>query len=213
MKQDSVSMTSWKAQAPAALVVPGSIGDSVPLHMTPQPDSLMSPVDPSFLKGASSLARFGLDIGGTLCKVVFFEPVVADEAHPAETPKSRLSRTSFEDEDNVVPASDASCANDHHECWEGEGKEDASMCKRSRPTPRVFNKSGMTAGQARKMWVSSHDPVHIPGRGTLYFKCFGVSHISCLDEMEFVLYSFYFYDPCLSLLSLGNEFQSNTSFS
>jgi type II pantothenate kinase len=148
-------MTSWKAQAPAALEVPGvssSIGDSMPLHMT------LSPVDPSFLEGASSLARFGLDIGGTLCKVVFFEP---DEAHAGGAPldKSRLSRTSAGEDFSNGAGSDAS-------------EEEASVCKRSRPTPRVFSKSAMSAGQARKMWVSSHDPVHIPGRGTLYFKCF-----------------------------------------
>lgn len=28
------------------------------------------------------------------------------------------------------------------------------------------------SNQVRKIWVSSHDPVHLPGRGTLYFKCF-----------------------------------------
>lgn len=184
-------MTSWKAQAPAALVVPGGLGDSVPLHMTPQPDRLLSPVDSSFLKGASALARFGLDIGGTLCKVVFFEPVVTAEVQasaPAETPKSRLSRASFEDDDVVVPAVDASCSNGYYgdrtssgvtaaESSESEGKEESSMCKRSRLTPRALNKKEQSSRQARKMWVSSHDPVHIPGRGTLYFKCFGVSYI------------------------------------
>lgn len=174
-------MTSWKAQAPAALVVPSSLGDSVPLHMTPQPDSLLSPVDSRFLQGASALARFGLDIGGTLCKVVFFEPIVTAEV---VTPKSRLSRTSFEEDD-------ASCSNGHqHEkrtssgvqSSESEGKEDTTTSKRSRPTPRAVNKGEgskreHSSRQARKMWVSSHDPVHIPGRGTLYFKCFGMSQI------------------------------------
>ncbi|KAG0616462.1 hypothetical protein M758_5G117700 [Ceratodon purpureus] len=191
----SSRMTTWKAQAPAALIVPSSLGESVPLHMTPQPESLLSPVDSSFLKGASALARFGLDIGGTLCKVVFFEPVVTPEVQasaPAETPKSRLSRTSFVDDDVETPsleADDASCSNGYHEnrtssgattveSLEYEGKEDTSTCKRSKPTPRVLNtkadgsKKEHSSRQARKMWVSSHDPVHIPGRGTLYFKCF-----------------------------------------
>lgn len=167
----SVSMTSWKAQAPAALEVPGvssSIGDSMPLHMT------LSPVDPSFLEGASSLARFGLDIGGTLCKVVFFEP---DEAHAGGAPldKSRLSRTSaVGDQEDVSIFSNGGGSE--------VNEEESSVCKRSRPTPRVFSKSAMSAGQARKMWVSSHDPVHIPGRGTLYFKCFGVYH--CLSLLN-----------------------------
>ena len=208
-------MTSWKAQAPAALIVPSSLGDSVPLHMTPQPDSLLSPVDSSFLKGASALARFGLDIGGTLCKVVFFEPVVTAEVQalaPAETPKSRLSRTSFEDGDMVTPSvetDDASCFNGFQEnrassgvtaaeSLESEGNEDTSMSKRSRTTSRALNKGEgskkeYSSRQARKMWVSSHDPVHIPGRGTLYFKCFGVSQIQahllgCCD-CHFVLHS------------------------
>ena len=196
----SSRMTTWKAQAPAALIVPSSLGESVPLHMTPQPESLLSPADSSFLKGASALARFGLDIGGTLCKVVFFEPVVTPEVQasaPAETPKSRLSRTSFVDDDVETPsleADDASCSNGYHEnrtssgattveSLEYEGNEDSSMFKRSKPTPRVLNakadgsKKEHSSRQARKMWVSSHDPVHIPGRGTLYFKCFGVSQI------------------------------------
>lgn len=157
-------MTSWKAQAPAALEVPGVSSGSIGMTL--------SPVDPSFLEGASSLARFGLDIGGTLCKVVFFEP---DEAHAGGAPldKSRLSRTSAgEDFSNGGAGSDAG----------SEEEASSSVSKRSRPTPRVFSKSAVSAGQARKMWVSSHDPVHIPERGTLYFKCFGVYQIQPLSS-------------------------------
>ena len=146
----SSRMTTLKAQAPAALVV-----DAVPLHL----DSLLSPVDSSFLKGASALARFGLDIGGTLCKVVFFEPEV-DTTTPRTSSSSRLS-------------SSVECANGYHETASTSvSEEDGSVCKWSKPmpTPRGLR-------QARKMWVSSHDPVHIPGRGTLYFKCFGMSPI------------------------------------
>lgn len=179
---------------PAALVVPNSLGDSLPLHMTPPPDSLVSPVDSSFLEGASSLARFGLDIGGTLCKVVFFEPIITAEIQapaPSETPKSRFSRESFEDDNVVAPSvepDDASNSNGSHEneIW-SDGKKDFSMFKSSKPTPKGVNKGGERSKREhsrqldRKMWNSSHDPVHIPGRGTLYFKCFGVSQIStCL---------------------------------
>uniref|UniRef100_A0A7I4B946 Pantothenate kinase n=1 Tax=Physcomitrium patens TaxID=3218 RepID=A0A7I4B946_PHYPA len=178
-------MTSWKARVPAALVVPNSLGDSLPLHMTPPPDSLVSPVDSSFLEGASSLARFGLDIGGTLCKVVFFEPIITAEIQapaPSETPKSRFSRESFEDDNVVAPSvepDDASNSNGSHEneIW-SDGKKDFSMFKSSKPTPKGVNKGGERSKREhsrqldRKMWNSSHDPVHIPGRGTLYFKCF-----------------------------------------
>jgi len=110
-------MTSWNPQAPVALEVPGcSIAESSPLYMTIQPDSLLSPVDPSFQKGASSLARFGLDIGGTLCQVVFFEP---DKAQ-AE-PKSRLFRTSFE---NEIKDEDTSCPNGQPEDLEVEDSKE-----------------------------------------------------------------------------------------
>jgi hypothetical protein len=62
------------------------------------------------------------------------------------------------------------------------GKEDITTSKRSRPTPRAVNreegsKREHSSQQARKMWVSNHDLVHIPGQGTLYFKCFGMSQI------------------------------------
>jgi hypothetical protein len=48
------------------------------------------------------------------------------------------------------------------------GKEDTTTSKRGRPTPRAVNKGEgskreHSSRQAHKMWVSSHDLVHIPG--------------------------------------------------
>lgn len=159
--------TSWKSQAPAALSLPtaaatGNNPSVVPLHMTPPPESLLSPVDPGFLEGASSSARFGLDIGGTLCKVVFFEPIITASSVSSETPKSRLSRMSFEgsEHSNGVPS------DDDHQPPQVSSNEVGVMADASRNTK--------SSRQARKMWVSSHEPVHLPGRGTLFFKCFGM---------------------------------------
>ncbi len=44
----------------------------------------------NFLEGASSLAWFGVDIGRTLCKVVFFEPLRGDASRTAECKLSRM---------------------------------------------------------------------------------------------------------------------------
>lgn len=211
-------MSQWKTQAPAALIVPstrdssgGSNPLSLPLHMTPLPDSLHSPVDPGFLEGASSSARFGLDIGGTLCKVVLFEPLLAADQRKSSSKgaKSKLSNTNFYKEnkptvertlDNCIKNAESSASDAHFHHNEGRGTEarlqseavDVKMCECGRATPKEGDhlcevsensaESGVTEDdsmgdnlrQARKMWVSSHDPVHLPGRGTLYFKCFGV---------------------------------------
>ncbi|KAH7281251.1 hypothetical protein KP509_36G037700 [Ceratopteris richardii] len=55
---------------------------------------LLSPINPVAWKGASPRARFGLDIGGTLCKVVFFEPF---DYLDSTTPLSRGTKCSSTD--------------------------------------------------------------------------------------------------------------------
>jgi hypothetical protein len=165
-KRVTTMTTSWKSHAPASLSLPtaaaSNIPSVVPLHMTPLPESLQSPVDPEFLEGASSSARFGLDIGGTLCKVVFFEPIITASSVSSETPRSRLSRMSFEGSE----CSNRGCSDDDHHSPQVSSNGVGVMADVSRRKK--------SSRQARKMWVSSHEPVHLPGRGTLYFKCFGM---------------------------------------
>ncbi|CAM6129359.1 unnamed protein product [Calypogeia fissa] len=295
-------MGDWKAQAPAALVVPSyvdgndlkrtqsvgrspfSSGGGVQPFPILNPESLLSPHDPGFLDGASSLARFGLDIGGTLCKVVYFEPAVnftKDSSRPWKQPKcagyndgvangklvkdvakpgdridvnwdSQQARGGFSAEsfrnspdkerngctgngididreassivrvidgnaeelmtpdveslvitDKVTSPTVHIAANGVHvdgahgvENGKGTGANGKTteavvlencQCGGDKPAVQVLDqvnddRSSGAAGssedeqdsrkKAKKIWVSSHEPVHLPGRGTLYFKCF-----------------------------------------
>ncbi|CAK9204695.1 unnamed protein product [Sphagnum troendelagicum] len=248
-------MSQWKAKAPAALLVPDNseddsshvVGDScmrpidphpvpLPLHMSPLPETLLSPVDPGFLEGASSMARFGLDIGGTLCKVVFFEPLTGDAS---KTKKSKLPQKGSVKDGSQGPRGMSTLGNCNGgsrvgtciECsgaavseglvpvpqstisesiWKGKNgiRRDACQAQICSPSGNGTSTDNTTSGfggaspilkdhtcaapdsskeygflgedsmressqrQARRIWISSHEPVHLPGRGTLYFKCF-----------------------------------------
>ncbi len=250
-------MSQWKAKAPAALLVPDNseghsshvVGDNcirpidphpvpLPLHMSPLPETLLSPVDPGFLEGASSMARFGLDIGGTLCKVVFFEPLTGDAS---KTKKSKLPQKGSVKDGSQGPRGMSSLGNCNGgsrvgtriECSGDPVSEglvpgpqstiSESICKgkngirRDAHQEQICSPNGngtstdnTTSGfdgaspmlkdhtceapesskeygflgedsmressqrQARRIWISSHEPVHLPGCGTLYFKCFGI---------------------------------------
>lgn len=61
------------------LVVLNSFGDFLFFYMILLLDSLVFFVDFSFLEGVLFLVRFGFDIGGILCKVVFFELIIIVE--------------------------------------------------------------------------------------------------------------------------------------
>lgn len=287
-------MGDWKSQAPAALALPSYVdandqkrAQSVGLSpfsaagVQPfpilHPESLLSPHDPGFLDGASSLARFGLDVGGTLCKVVYFEPAVngtkdssrawkqskfagfTDRAENGNLDKeiskpdgtverthvngdsqqprggrsagSSLKKTldkerngyvgnGIDREATIVRVNDGNAeelmtdgvdrltitnevttitprvhiAASVHADSDPKGKSangktseavsENFQCSGDKPGVQVQDDRSSGASsfgevekdshkQVKKIWVSSHEPVHLPGRGMLYFKCFG----------------------------------------
>eukprot|EP00249_Psilotum_nudum_P017965 c26575_g1_i1 orf=538-2418(+) len=220
-----------------------------------------SPVDPGTWEGASSLARFGLDIGGTLCKVVYFEPFcelapntnvgqkiekVADASHKVETVvstkganqegqglqsashnrqqqlikiqdkmciltenKDSVSVSAATELDNKVTLSTAQSfvlrngvetSHNYGDKMNPDKAETLVMCQcKMNPSSkgdaihsesasinaRLGNLMGevvkgdqghpfqeLSLDQGLKLWISSHEPVHLPCCGTLYFKCF-----------------------------------------
>lgn len=236
MNQGTVSLSMKALLRP--LIIPDSVSDKDVLvesahnsHHQCAPlnaDCLLSPVNPTAWKGASPRARFGLDIGGTLCKVVFFEPFDNLES---TTPLSRgfefcsgvLSRKTASDVEknhgdnfaNTQTSSEECCcilksmgfAEDIEEpgeqslfktspCGSGVGCRSQQGCMsvvdEDYVTPCVssvsravlrnddmfYNNSDSEQGHVKycksvcKLWVSSHNPVVLQGRGTLYFKCF-----------------------------------------
>eukprot|EP00250_Pteridium_aquilinum_P009818 c18960_g1_i2 orf=531-2330(+) len=224
-----------------------SVGTSEALHhcASLNADCLLSPVNPATWKGASPRARFGLDIGGTLCKVVYFEPLdnldsstplsrgadffTADmplksikndfrqgkkgvqhvelrhEGNSSEMPLAleecccslellNISQESEEIRDQI------SCKASPAGLWLGDRNEQGCIsngveggleqsasisCQFHQPVSRREDLPNWTldcsrdyvsnpncCNHVRKLWASSHDPVILPGRGTLYFKCF-----------------------------------------
>ncbi|KAI5055809.1 hypothetical protein GOP47_0029330 [Adiantum capillus-veneris] len=238
MNQGAVSL-SMKAALLSPLTLPDSESDKNATlesavgthnshhHCAPlNTDCLLSPVNPTAWKGASPHARFGLDIGGTLCKVVFFEPLnILDST----TPLSRgfefssvdvLSRsTTSEVEKNhgesfaSTPSGSEECCcrlkllgfpQDIEECRKefsckssliGSGIQQGYMSSANEDNlaapsassidravvmsdDMLNNISDSDKERAKycktvcKLWISSHDPVTLQDRGTLYFKCF-----------------------------------------
>ncbi|MCO5557831.1 hypothetical protein L7F22_011403 [Adiantum nelumboides] len=196
-------------------------------HCSPlNTDYLLSPINPTAWKGASPHARFGLDIGGTLCKVVFFEPF---DDLDSTTPLSRGFEFSSVDVLSRNGGSDVEENQGEHFANKPTGSEDCCCrlkfldfsqdikelrkeisCKSSpvgsgieqgymsnvdegnaaAPSVSSVNRAAVSSDDVfinisnsdkehtkycrtvRKLWVSSHDPVIIQDRGTLYFKCF-----------------------------------------
>lgn len=206
-------------------------------------DCLLSP---AMWRGASPRARFGLDIGGTLCKVVYFEPfdnlgsgtplgVGAD--FPTVDIYSKLHQSGFGQEgkdaqhfelrnaDNFLemPFGSEECCCSSKLLSFSQEREDPGVLLSRMASPagsksgskteqgsisicdeikvnqsssctfqinqsvstrkeglahvtsdnkRNYVSSSKYCNNVRKYWVSSHDPVILPGRGTLYFKCF-----------------------------------------
>eukprot|EP01018_Ginkgo_biloba_P034746 Gb_24820 [translate_table: standard] len=246
-------MSKSKASQPRSLSVPkpdflscttlkNGFPSSVSVETSPlKPES---PVDLAMLERASSLARFGIDIGGTLCKVVFFEPArescsfnvnLDDRSNNAESMKlhenvytkigevttsvldklsedvhSELSLGKEEkperkiDDSGVEPAAKREIQSDghseikvgpgmlhdpprnleylHSNVEDGRHRKSSQECidhiKISLDTltgerqKEGINSSKYITRHLRKIWLSSHAPVNLPGRGTLHFKCF-----------------------------------------
>ena len=231
-------------------------------------DYMLSPANPARWEGASSRARFGLDIGGTLCKVVYFEPFddfgsvtplsrtvglsmpymsskgqencttrkmpihepeqgrIFSEISLSKGAESSIPRVFLEGQENCIigkmaineqdlssePCCFLSRSNgryvneDKHEFEEKNhvpspdvSQDEQGINEETMKVERSFlahcskpvsGIDGVLDGmvddnekcvsdseylnQVHKIWVSSHDPVILPGRGTLHFKCFGV---------------------------------------
>lgn len=226
-------------------------------------DCLLSP---AMWKGASPRARFGLDIGGTLCKVVYFEPfdnldsgtpLSVGVDFPTVDMYSKLNQSSFGQEgkdelrnaDNSLekpfgleecccslklpsfsqeredpggilsftasPAGSKSGGKTEQGSTStcDEVKLNQSASSTFQFTQSVSRKESLANGaldnnrknvssskycnHVRKLWVSSHDPVILPGRGTLYFKCFG---------MRRWLFCYFTLTSCLSLLAFIKKY-------
>lgn len=225
----------------AALEISAETSKSLYHCASLKPDCLLSPMNPAMWKGASPRARFGLDIGGTLCKVVYFEPFDnLDSGTPLSTgvdfpttdmyskliqSDSRQDRKEIlhvehriGDNSLEVPFGLEECCcslklpnfSQESEELRGEvsciaspagsksgGKNEQgciSICNEINPDQsasiaclftrkedlanvtldhnRDHVSNSKYCNHVRKLWVSSHDPVILPGRGTLYFKCF-----------------------------------------
>ncbi|KAJ7558007.1 hypothetical protein O6H91_04G021000 [Diphasiastrum complanatum] len=211
---------------------------SVSISTSLKPAYLPSPRDPSMFKEASSLARFGLDIGGTLCKVVYFEPL-RESGIESDLQKLRSAMVEVEPlaeegfvrgdvkkdnnmmENAIVVNSGSLIENGNSECSQergqgslpaidsgfefSQGTVEASCSKEfcpgkekhvpvemaknghayeveltksiddaetSKSEYRELSKKEIFRRQFNKIWVSNHEPVNLPGRGTIYFKCF-----------------------------------------
>ncbi|GLJ42380.1 hypothetical protein SUGI_0877790 [Cryptomeria japonica] len=143
-------------------------GFKSPVSVETNPLNPESSIEFDILVGASSMARFGMDIGGTLCKVVYFEP-----ARPSE-------------DEHLEPVSckgklpDQLRNSDQHSNSEGgmQGCINIDGIRTSLATANgEFPKEGERSishpeSNVRKIWLSSHVPVDLPARGTLHFKCF-----------------------------------------
>ncbi|KAH7278058.1 hypothetical protein KP509_38G022000 [Ceratopteris richardii] len=200
-------------------------------------DYPLSPINPAAWKGASSRARFGLDIGGTLCKVVFFEPL---DDLDSRAPGIESSSPCFSSDKNglgvemIDQENSLSMSNSLTECCCSlklhsfsprmkESNEEAfctaspieyrkrflmkQACTNSvdesesvlninfikepasrndgyfHGTTELSIDPAKCSNNVRKLWASSHDPVILSGRGTLYFKCFETWRI---DEFLFL---------------------------
>jgi hypothetical protein len=66
--------------------------------------------------------------------------------------------------------------------------------------------------QVHKIWVSSHDPVILPGRGTLHFKCFGVLFIFGNNQFYLFYLLLSFSDICFSVYFLEQRLGEWKSF-
>lgn len=140
-----------EAVAPAAL--PSSFATTV--GTLALPDRLAHAAE--LLEGASASARIGLDIGGTLCKVVYFEPLRDGDGVRADGGQ----------QESEVADEVCECSREH-----GTRGEYFRLGRPDKCCGDAVSEEESSRRQARKIWVSSHDPVVLPGRGTLYFKCF-----------------------------------------
>lgn len=219
-----------------------------PLSVETSPLKLESPIDFEILEGASPSARFGMDIGGTLCKVVYFEPAWQSFSPGVNLGQSRNATKSEKLYENDITKMDkgrgrASVFDKpfedmHSELPSGKGEKSHKEIGASgaQPTARIetqtdgsfemnpnssksqdplqnledthsniqdgrhekaspgyidFNSiktsfyalteerthegahsSNYPIRNVRKIWLSSHAPITLPGRGTLHFKCF-----------------------------------------
>ena len=161
-------------------------------------------LDPVQWRATSPYTSFGLDIGGTLCKLVYFEPNVATSLVDArdsctagkgeglegggdrggwivvEPPSKGEVRGGEANETNALPgrSRESDSGAESEGINDGQQQEfSSSLPARSgrQESPCSCPKAGVESSQSRakKMWRSSHHPIHLSGRGTLFFKRFG----------------------------------------
>lgn len=219
-----------------------------PVSVETSPLKLESPIDFEILERASPSARFGMDIGGTLCKVVYFEParelfspgvnfgqsrndtksvkLCENDTTKMDKSRGRVSAFGKPSEDMYSEPPSDKGEKSHKEigaCGAQpaariETQTDRSFemnpdsSKSQEPLQNLeFTDSNMQDGRhgktspgcfdfnsiktsfyalteeltnegtpsadypvrnVRKIWLSSHSPIVLPGRGTLHFKCF-----------------------------------------
>eukprot|EP00270_Netrium_digitus_P012348 TRINITY_DN4003_c0_g2_i1.p1 TRINITY_DN4003_c0_g2~~TRINITY_DN4003_c0_g2_i1.p1 ORF type:complete len:140 (-),score=7.68 TRINITY_DN4003_c0_g2_i1:134-553(-) len=106
----------------------------------------------------SSSARFGLDIGGTLCKLVLFEP--SDSAVCRELESSSLGHAPPED---ALPASTNNVR-----------YGDSEIAPKDLLVANVSHgEAERTRSRMSKLWMASHESIKLGDKGILHFKRFG----------------------------------------
>ncbi|KAH9324485.1 hypothetical protein KI387_004663 [Taxus chinensis] len=183
-------------------------GFTTPISVERHPLNPEEPIEFDILVGASSLACFGMDIGGTLCKVVYFEP-----ARPSEDEHSEATLWKGKKTHKKIGASGAESFTIQNDVYfetmsrsgklldqlrnsdqqsTAEGGMHGNYSLGCINTDCIRTSLGVANGELPKegehsisylesnvckLWLSSHAPVDLPGRGTLHFKCFETSRI------------------------------------